>query len=134
MYHNIEVKILLLYYTCNIVIELFNKGNFLLLDENNIIRIAKKYQKFKERAVLAKKEYSFPKSHGINFLTINKEELRDLFKNSDVEIVRNLSRNIHISGLYSEEIWIFLERSLTISTSEFLTINKEELRDLFKNS
>ena len=86
------------------VIELFNKGNFLLLDEKNVIQIAKKYRKFKDRELLAKKEYIFPKSQGRNFLTINKEEFKDLFETSDVEIVRDLSRKIHISGLYSEEI------------------------------
>ena len=86
------------------VIELFNKGNFLLLDEENIIKIAKKYRIFRDREILAKRKYSFPKSQGKDFLTINKEEFKDLFKNSDVEIVRDLSRKIHISGLYSEEI------------------------------
>ncbi len=86
------------------VIELFNKGNFLLIDENNIIKIAKKYRIFRERELLAKKEYFFPKSQGKNFITLNKEDFKDLFKNSEVEIVRDISRNIHISGLYSEEI------------------------------
>ena len=86
------------------VIELFNKGNFLLLDENNIVKIAKKYRKFKDRSVLPNREYLFPKSYGKDFLTINKNEFKELFSNSDVELVRDLSRNIHISGLYSEEI------------------------------
>ncbi len=86
------------------VIELFNKGNFLLLDEKNVIQIAKKYRKFRDRELLAKREYMFPKSQGSNFLTINKKEFKELFENSDVEIVRDLSRKIHISGLYSEEI------------------------------
>jgi len=86
------------------VIELFNKGNFLLLDEENIIKIAKRYRIFRDRELLAKKVYNFPKSQGKNFLTINNEEFKELFKNSDVQIVRDLSRKIHISGLYSEEI------------------------------
>jgi len=90
--------------TWKFVIELFNKGNFLLLDEENIIKIAKRYKKFKDREILANREYNFPKSQGKNFLTINKEEFKELFKNSDVGIVRDLSRKIHISGLYSEEI------------------------------
>ena len=86
------------------IIELFNKGNFLLLDENNIILIAKKYKKFKDRNILAKREYIYPKSYGRDFLTIKKEEFIELFKNSNNEIVREISRKIHISGLYSEEI------------------------------
>jgi len=86
------------------VIELFNKGNFLLLNEDNIIKIAKKYKKFKDRDILANREYEFPKSHKYDFLTIDKKDFYDLFSVSNVEIVRNISRQIHISGLYSEEI------------------------------
>ncbi len=86
------------------IIELFNKGNFLLLDEKNIIKVAKKYRKFRDRDILPNREYSFPRSLGKDFLTLNKEEFKDLFNDSEVEIVRDLSRNIHISGLYSEEI------------------------------
>ena len=87
-----------------LIIELFNKGNFILIDENKIIKVAKKYRKFKDRDVLAGKEYFFPLSRGKDFLTINQNEFRELIKNSDVEIVRNLARNINIAGLYSEEI------------------------------
>ncbi|MFW9820984.1 MAG: NFACT family protein [Candidatus Thorarchaeota archaeon] len=86
------------------VIELFNKGNFLLLDEKNIIKVAKKYRKFRDREILPNKKYIFPRSLGSDFLTLNKDQFRKYFINSDVEIVRDLSRNIHISGLYSEEI------------------------------
>ncbi|MFX0106126.1 MAG: ribosome rescue protein RqcH [Candidatus Hodarchaeota archaeon] len=110
------------------IIELFNKGNFLLLDENNIIQIARKYKKFRDRDLLAKKEYFFPISHGKNFLTINKEEFKDLFKNSDTEIVRDLSRNIHISGLYSEEICY---RANINKTTYGKNLNDEEYEQLY---
>ncbi len=86
------------------VIELFNKGNFLLLDENNTLKIAKKYKKFRDRDILANREYFFPKSRGIDFLTMNEEQFIDLFKNSDEEVVRHLARNVNIAGVYSEEI------------------------------
>ena len=86
------------------VIELFNKGNYLLLNENNIIKIAKKYKIFKDRIILANKEYIFPKSQKYDFLTIDKKGFCELFSKSNIEIVRIISRKIHISGLYSEEI------------------------------
>ena len=86
------------------IIELFNKGNFLLLDEGNILKMAKKYRKFKDRDVLAGKEFIFPKSRGKDFLTINQDEFNNIVKESEAEIVRTLARNINIAGLYSEEI------------------------------
>ena len=86
------------------IIELFNKGNFLLIDENNTLKIAKKYRKFKDRDVLAGKEFIFPESRGKDFLTINQDEFSNIVKESEAEIVRTLARNINIAGLYSEEI------------------------------
>jgi len=86
------------------VIELFNKGNFLLLDHNNILIVAKKYRKFKDRSLLPKKEYTFPKSNEKNFLTLNSEDFKAFFENSENEIVREISRKLKLSGLYSEEI------------------------------
>ena len=90
--------------TWKFVIELFNKGNFLLLDQNNIIIIAKKYRKFKDRTILAKKEYSFPISQQKDFFSINRPDFEALFTLSDNEIVRDISRKLKLSGLYSEEL------------------------------
>ena len=86
------------------IIELFNKGNFLLVDGSNHIKIAKRYKKFKDRDLLAGKEYVFPQSRGEDFLTISKKDFLELIKNSDTEVVRKIARNINIAGLYSEEI------------------------------
>jgi len=86
------------------IIELFNKGNFLLLDQNNTIIVAKKYRKFKDRSLLPKKEYIFPKSNEKDFFTLNKEDFEAFFENSENEIVREISRKLKLSGLYSEEL------------------------------
>ena len=90
--------------TWKFVIELFNKGNFLLLDHNNIIIIAKKYRKYKDRTILAKKEYNFPSSQQKDFFSINRQDFMALFLSSDNEIVRDISRKLKLSGLYSEEL------------------------------
>jgi len=90
--------------TWKFVIELFNKGNFLLVDHNNIIIIAKKYRKFKDRTILAKKEYNFPSSQQKDFFLINRQDFMALFLSSDNEIVRDISRKLKLSGLYSEEL------------------------------
>ncbi|MHA1933594.1 MAG: NFACT family protein [Promethearchaeota archaeon] len=86
------------------VIELFNKGNFLLLDQNNTIIVAKRYKKFRDRSILPKKEYFFPKSNEKDFFTLNKEDFKSIFENTENEIVREISRKLKISGLYSEEL------------------------------
>ncbi|MFW9825330.1 MAG: ribosome rescue protein RqcH [Candidatus Thorarchaeota archaeon] len=86
------------------VIELFNKGNFLLLDQKDKIIIAKHYRKFKDRTLLPKREYNFPKTDEKDFFTLNREDFELYFRRSEIEIVRELSRKLKIAGLYSEEI------------------------------
>lgn len=112
------------------IIELFNKGNFLLLDENNTLKIAKKYRKFKDRDVLAGKEFIFPQSRGEDFLTINQNKFKEIIENSDIELVRNLARNINIAGLYSEEICFRagIDKKLTGNK-----LSEENLKILFKS-
>ena len=113
-----------------LLIELFNKGNYILVDENNIIKVAKKYKKFKDRDVLAGKEYFFPKSRGKDFLSINENEFKELIKNSDIEVVRVLARNINIAGLYSEEVCF---RAGIDKLSKGIDLNTGNLNKLFKS-
>ncbi|MBS7257639.1 MAG: NFACT family protein [Methanobrevibacter sp.] len=89
------------YYT--IIVELFDKGNIILLDdENNIIQPLKRKQ-LSERDISSKREYVFPKERGINPIEVTKEELSELFKNTDSDAVRTLAMN-GLGSLYAEEI------------------------------
>ncbi|MFX1317356.1 MAG: ribosome rescue protein RqcH [Promethearchaeota archaeon] len=113
------------------VIEFFNKGNFLLLDENNIIKIAKKYKRYRDRNILANKEYIFPKSRGKDFLTINREEFKVLMKaNKNVELVRYLARNVNIAGFYSEEV---CHRAGIDKTLFGMDLTEDDLEKLYKS-
>ena len=62
------------YYT--IIVELFDKGNIILLDdENNIIQPLKRKQ-LSARDISSKKEYKFPEERGMNPITVTEEELK----------------------------------------------------------
>ena len=68
------------YYT--IIVELFDKGNIILLDdENNIIQPLKRKQ-LSARDISSKKEYKFPEERGMNPITFTEEELKELFENT----------------------------------------------------
>jgi len=86
------------------IVELFNKGNYILLDENNIVKIAKSYSKYKDRDILANRQYNFPSSRGKDFLNLPQIDFNETISNLEDEIVRILARNINISGTISEEI------------------------------
>ena len=114
------------------VIELFNKGNYILLDENQIVKIARSYKKFKERDILANRVYNFPLSRGENFLSLKKEDFFNLISKKEGEIVRILANFISFSGLYSEEICLRAMIDKTKNSKDLTEIEVETLFNEFK--
>ena len=89
------------YYT--IIVELFDKGNIILLDdENNIIQPLKR-KHWSNRDISSKKEYIFPEERGINPITATEEEFKGLFSDAESDVVRTLAKN-GLGSLYAEEI------------------------------
>ena len=88
------------YYT--IIVELFDKGNIILLDEENNIISPLKRKQMSDRDISSKREYKFPEERGINPISATKEEFDGLFK-EDSDVVRTLARN-GFGSLYAEEI------------------------------
>ncbi len=89
------------YYT--IVVELFDKGNIILLDEDNNIILPLKRKHWSTRDISSKKEYVFPEERGINPITVNEEEFKEVFINTESDVVRTLAVN-GFGSLYAEEI------------------------------
>jgi predicted ribosome quality control (RQC) complex YloA/Tae2 family protein len=87
----------------SLVIELFAKGNIILLDEDDQIILPLKRKLWQDRKITSKEEYKYPPERGINPLEIEKNELLELFQNSDRDIIRTLAGN-GLGGLYAEEI------------------------------
>ena len=87
----------------SLVIELFAKGNIILLDEDDQIILPLKRKLMQDRKITSKEEYKYPPERGINPLEIEENELNELFQNSDRDIIRTLAGN-GLGGLYAEEI------------------------------
>ncbi len=87
----------------SLVIELFAKGNIILLDEEDQIILPLKRKLWQDRKITSKEEYKYPPERGINPLEIGKNELKELLENSDRDIIRTLAGN-GLGGLYAEEI------------------------------
>ena len=86
-----------------LVVELFSKGNIILLDEEGKIILPLKRKLWSDRKISSKEEYKYPPKRGINPLEVKKEELEDVFKNSESDVIRTLARS-GLGGIYSEEI------------------------------
>ena len=88
------------YYT--IIVELFDKGNIILLDEENNIIAPLKRKQMSDRDISSKREYKFPEERGINPISADKKEFKEIFE-EDSDVVRTLARN-GFGSLYAEEI------------------------------
>ena len=118
--------------TWKFIVELFNKGNYILLDENNIVKIAKSYSKYRDRDILANREYSFPSSRGKDFLNLSQIDFNETVSNLEDEIVRILARNINISGTISEEICLRAEVDKKRSGRDLTPLELDALFNSFK--
>lgn len=118
--------------TWKFIVELFNKGNYILLDENNIVKIAKSYSKYRDRDILANREYNFPSSRGRDFLNLSQIDFNETVSNLEDEIVRILARNINISGTISEEICLRAEVDKKRSGRDLTPLELDALFNSFK--
>ena len=87
----------------SLIIELFSKGNIILLDEEKNIIMPLKRKSWSNRDISSNKEYKYPPENTINPLTIKEEELKELLNNSEDDLIRTLAKN-GLGSLYAEEI------------------------------
>ena len=122
-----------------IIVELFDKGNIILLDEDNNIIQPLKRKLMSDRDISSKREYIFPEERGINPITVSEDEFSELFS-EDSDVVRTLARN-GLGSLYAEEI---IQRANKIVEIDKNTLNSDVtaeqisalysgLKDLFNN-
>jgi predicted ribosome quality control (RQC) complex YloA/Tae2 family protein len=87
-----------------LVMELFGDGNFILVDEENVILQALSYKRMRDRNVLRGESFAFAPPGGRNPFKVTIEELADGLKGfGDTEVVRALVHFLSIGGLYAEE-------------------------------
>jgi len=110
-----------------LVIELFDKGNIILLNQDRQIILPLKRKMWSDRKITSKEEYKYPPSRGINPLKFERKELEDIFLKSDGDLIRTLARS-GLGGIYAEEIVLRSGMDKNILTSE---ISPDELQNLF---
>ncbi|MDI9623952.1 MAG: ribosome rescue protein RqcH [Methanothermobacter sp.] len=86
-----------------LVVELFGKGNIILLDEDDKIILPLRREVWSERKILPGETYKHPPEHAINPLEADMDQLTRQIKESETDIVRTLARN-GLGGLYAEEV------------------------------
>ncbi len=120
------VKIMIGDYT--LIGELFKKGNIILLNSENRIVAALRYEEFKDRTIMPKAEYKLPPARE-NPLDVEWEDFKGIIGKEQIEIVRALARKLNMGGLYAEEI---LMRAGIAKDRKANELNENELKLVFE--
>lgn len=106
-----------------LVVELFPKGNILLLDDDMRIILPLRPMSFRDRKLISGEQYVYhagsedPRSVSI-------ERLEAILRSSDTDLVRALVRNLNMGGTYGEEVCL---RAGVDKNAPAVTLSKEEI-------
>ena len=86
-----------------LLIELFSRGNIVLLNSEKKIILPLKSISFRDRKVRGGEQYELPQGQ-ISPITATEDNLREMFSHSDSDIVRTMATRMNLGGQYAEEI------------------------------
>lgn len=101
--YGFERILLLTFPSGQLVVELFDKGNLVLLRKDNTIIAARHYKKFRERTIRGGIPYLFP-SQAEDPEKIPLTKLRDGINSQKQAVVKTLATWLSLGGKYAEEV------------------------------
>ena len=122
----VEIKVEKRDSTYTLVVELFSKGNVILLDEEGKIISPFKHKHWHDRDITAHEMYKYPPEKGIVISDTNFDEIKSICMNSDRDIVRTLATN-GLGGLYAEEIISYTDINKETLAN---TLSDDQIEDL----
>ena len=88
-----------------LVVELFGEGNFILVNEKNMIWQALFLKRMRDRNILRNEVLVVPPPSGKNPFKVSLPEMAEALKNAgETEVVRAMARMLGIGGVYAEEV------------------------------
>jgi len=86
-----------------LLVELFSRGNIVLLDSEKRIILPLKSISFRDRKIRGGEQYELPAAQ-LSPITTTAEELKEMFTHSDSDIVRTMATKMNMGGQYAEEV------------------------------
>lgn len=123
---NISTK----YGVFHIVAELFRRGNLILIDPENKVRLSMRYARMRDRHLIRNELYKTAPSSGINPLTLTSEQFEKLREIGDEQLLKALTKMISIGPLHAKEL---LTRSELDHESYVRDLNQTQFETLFKS-
>ncbi|HUU77469.1 MAG TPA: ribosome rescue protein RqcH [candidate division Zixibacteria bacterium] len=113
-----------------LIIELFGKGNVILISPENRIYVAKNYKRMRDRDIHPGIDFQFPPTTGKNFLEADFNWVREELKNSDEKDIQTaISKVLNINKDYSTEICLRSELDPKITPSK---LTEEQIEIILK--
>jgi len=86
-----------------LIIEIFGRGNIILVDENDKIIHALSYRRMRDRNILRGESFKLPPPRGFNPLKVTQIQLMSL-RDTKGTVIKSLTNLLSIDGLFAEEI------------------------------
>lgn len=90
-----------------LVMEMFAKGNLILIDENDMIELCYKSVSYKDRDVRPKAKYEFPKSGSVDLGSMDGaavDAILEKVEGSGSKMITELSKYLNVGPVYLEDI------------------------------
>ncbi|OGD52985.1 hypothetical protein A3K80_03525 [Candidatus Bathyarchaeota archaeon RBG_13_38_9] len=126
----VNLNILTKYGIFHVVAELFRRGNLILIDPENKVRLSMRYARMRDRHLIRNELYKPAPSSGINPLTLTLEQFEKLREIGDEQLLKALTKMISIGPLHAKEL---LARSELDHESYVRDLNQIQFETLFKS-
>jgi predicted ribosome quality control (RQC) complex YloA/Tae2 family protein len=110
-----------------LIIELFGKGNIILVDNMDKILHALSYRRMRDRNILRGEDYKLPPPRGFNPLKVTQIQLMNL-RDTKSTVIKALTKLLSIDGFSAEEI---LLKSGIKKTRASQTLTKSEIKRIY---
>lgn len=111
-----------------LIVELFERGNIILVGPDNKILHALTYRKMRDRNILRGEEFKYPPHIGLDPKIIDLKDLCRIRDLGQVEVVRGLTRLLGIGGFYAEEV---LLRAGVDRNKQCSSLSDEEVKSIY---
>ncbi|MBS7609879.1 NFACT family protein [Candidatus Bathyarchaeota archaeon] len=112
-----------------LVAELFERGNIILVNPQNLIEGALFYRRMRDRDVHPKASFSYPPMAGMDPRKVDIKDLESLIPSEGVEVIKVLVRGLGLRSPYSDEI--LLQAGIDAKKSMKL-LEREEIKGLYE--
>lgn len=110
-----------------LIVELFGKGNVVLVDPDDEIFVGLYYKKMRDRNVVPNATYQFPPQRGRDILAVELQDLEDVIEDSNASLIRTLTRGFNVDSLSCEEVCALAGISPTEPSQN---VTENQIRDM----